>query len=149
MVRLVVSIIVFALAAVAAVTAEKSIEELKKELSSADLNKQHKLYAELARQQVEVANDLYTAGDVAQAEAAVNEVVAYAEKAREIGLKSGKKLKKTEITLRKASRRLADVGRTLSVEYRPHVEAAVARLDDVRSELLEKMFGLKKSKEKP
>lgn len=149
MLRLVISIIVFALAAVATAAAEKSIAELKKELSSADLNKQHKLYAELARQQVEVANDLYTAGDVPQAEAAVNEIVAYAEKARETGLKSGKKLKKTEITLRKTSRRLADVGRTLSVEYRPHVEAAVERLDDVRSELLEKMFGLKKAKEKP
>jgi hypothetical protein len=148
MLRLAASIIAVALLAVPASPVEKSVEELKKELASADPNQQHGLYAELARRQVEIANDLYTAGNVPEAEAAVNQVVAYADKARDTGLKSGSKLKKTEIALRKTSRRLADVGRTLSVEYRPHVEAAVEHLEDVRRALLEKMFGLKNPKEK-
>jgi hypothetical protein len=110
---------------------------------------QDKLFAQVSRRAVEVANNYYTAGKVPEAQAAVQDVVSYAEKARTAAQSSGKNLKQTEIELREAARRLEQVRRSLALEDRPYVEAAVNRVEQVRKDLLDQMFGLKpKDKEK-
>lgn len=96
--------------------------------------------ADVARREVEIANQYYTTGDVPKAEEAVKLAVTYSERALEAGKRTHKKLKETDITLRKSSRRLADVGQTLAFEDKPLVKQAVEKIEQIRSELLTLMF---------
>jgi predicted MarR family transcription regulator len=101
------------------------------------------LSLEYAHQQLEEANTLYTQGDVEKAEAAVQEVVDYSHKAADAASSSGKRLKQTEIDLRKLEHRMRDIGQSLNIDDRPPVEKAVRELEQVRSDLLARMFGPK------
>ena len=101
------------------------------------------LSLEYAHQQLEEANTLYTQGDVEKAEAAVREVVDYSHKAADAASTSGKRLKQTEIELRKLEHRMRDIGQSLNIDDRPPVEKAVQELEDVRADLLARMFGAK------
>lgn len=96
--------------------------------------------ADVARREVEIANQYYTNGEVPKAEEAVKMAVSYSHKALEAGKRTHKKLKETDITLRKTSRRLADVGQTLAFEDKPVVKDAVEKIEEIRSELLNIMF---------
>jgi len=101
------------------------------------------LSLEYAHQQLEEANTLYTQGDVEKAEAAVQEVVDYSHKAADAASTSGKRLKQTEIDLRKLEHRMRDIGQSLNIDDRPPVEKAVQELEQVRADLLARMFGPK------
>jgi predicted MarR family transcription regulator len=101
------------------------------------------LSLEYAHQQLEDANALYTQGDVEKAEAAIREVVDYSHKAADAASTSGKRLKQTEIDLRKLEHRMRDIGQSLNIDDRPPVEKAVQELEQVRADLLARMFGEK------
>ena len=121
---------------------------LKSRAAAAKVTDQDKIYAQLAMSAAAVANDHYTAGDVNKAQATIDEAVSYAEKARDAALHTNKNLKQTEITLRETSRRLEDLRRTLALEDRPYVETAINRIENVRKDLLDQMFGLKPKEKK-
>src|SRR5437773_6503524 len=75
---------------------------------------QPRLYAEVVRRQIEVANNYYAAGQVDKAQAVIEEIVDLTGKCIEAAQKNHSKLKDTELTLYKAGRRLEDVRRSLS-----------------------------------
>lgn len=136
------------LCAVAPALAEDDIAKLKAKAEAANGGKQAELYAKLAEKQALVVSDRYANGDADGGKAAVEELLTYANKARDIARDTRKKVKKTEITLRKAARRLEDVSRAVSVDDRPAVEDAIEKLERIRRELLGVMFGLEEEKEK-
>lgn len=113
------------------------LDELIAKVEKTEEHNRSKLYSEIARELTEVANQQYTDGDPEKALATVKDVVTYAEKASAAAKLKNKKLKDTEITLRKTARRLEEVERTLAIEYRPPVNAAVEKLDAIRKDLLE------------
>ena len=135
-------------ATVIATDHQEQYAALKTRAATAKSSDQDKIYAQLALNGTEVANDQYTAGEVAKAQVTIDEVASYAEKAGGAALESNKNLKQTEITLRQTSRRLEEVRRSLALEDRPQVETAINRVENVRKQLLEQMFGLKKKTEK-
>jgi exonuclease VII small subunit len=98
---------------------------------------------EYARQELEYANTLYTDGDVEKGEAAVNESLTYAKRAADASAAANKRLKQTEIDLRKLQHRMRDIGQSLNIDDRPPVEKAVQELEQLRADLLAKMFGEK------
>lgn len=113
---------------------------------------QPRLYAEVVRRQVEVANDLYTAGEVEKAEATINEIVSFADKCLESAqARKGRNLKSTELTLYKAGRRLEEVRRSLNFDDQPKVKTAVDAIEKARRGLLAIMFTKKdkKTEDKP
>ena len=83
-----------------------------------------------------------------QAAAAVDDVVAYSEKARDNATQTKKHLKNVEIDVRKMAEKLRDIKRTLAFEDQLPVERAIRRLEDVRTALLQEMFAKDKKKEK-
>jgi hypothetical protein len=99
--------------------------------------------ADVARREVEIANQYYTTGDVQKAVDAVNLAVSYSQKALEAAKRTHKKLKETDLTLRKTSRRLSDVGQTLAFEDKPVVKDAVDKIEQARSQILALMFAPK------
>lgn len=126
-----------------AVSKTESPADLKTRADNAHGGEEAKLCIEYAQAELEHANDLFTQGDVDQAQSAVNSVMEYVRKGSTAAKSSGKRLKQTEIELRKLEHRMRDIGQSLSIDDRPPVDKAVQDLEDVRADLLARMFGQK------
>jgi len=139
--RLIISA-VFGLAAAGLALAAKelTLPELKAKADAAPLEDRPQLYVEIAERQLAAAGESYRAGGAEQARAAVDDVVFYAGKARDASIQTGKKLKNTEISVRKMAAKLRDLRRTLSFDDQAPVQAAADQLESMRSELLAHMF---------
>jgi hypothetical protein len=138
--RVVVCVLLFSLLGQAA---DQTPAELKARADSAQGSERVVLSLEYAHRELEQANTLYTDGDVEKAEAAIQEVVAYSRAATVTATTANKRLKQTEIELRKLQHRMRDIGESLNIDDRPPVEKAVQELEQLRANLLAKMFGPK------
>ena len=125
------------------------VEELKAKAERASGGRQAVLYAELAQSLVEVADRQFTDSLPDQGQATVQEVLKYATMARDISIRTRKKMKDTETHLRQAERRLEAVRRTLSVVDRPPLEQVEKQIEKFRKDLLNAMFGPPKKEKKP
>jgi hypothetical protein len=140
---------VFLLTSMAMATVDPLLQ-LKARADAAHGADQAKLCLEYARRIMEDADSLYTKGDVDKAQSEIGEVVEYARKAADAASASGKHLKQTEIDLRKLGKRMHDIAATLSIDDRPPLTKAVDDIEEIRTDLLVKMFGPQaEPKEKP
>jgi hypothetical protein len=128
--------------------AQRNIEQMKGAAERASGGQQAKLYAELARELVGVADQQFSQGEVQQAHATVQDVVLYSSRARDSSVKSHGKIKDTEIILRETQRKLEALKRTLALEDRPAVETAEKKVEQFRQDLLDAMFSPKKKEGK-
>jgi hypothetical protein len=124
-----------------ATAGEQKSAELKARADAAHGANQAKLCLEYAEVQLENSNQLFTDGDVDKAMQQVQEVVAYSQKGAAAASSSGKLLKETEIKLRKLAERMHDIGESLSFEDRQPVRDAVQVLQQIRSDLMVRMWG--------
>jgi hypothetical protein len=134
------TILFLLLLAVGASADHKDLEKLKAEAAKAQGAERGKLYAELAEELVDVANQQFTAGDSVKGQATVQEILQYALQAHDLVLGAQSNRKEVEIRLRRAQRRLEDVKRTLASEDRPPLDAVEKKLADLRQDLLNAMF---------
>lgn len=144
--RSIILAILFASSLVAFARKDETLPELITRADSAKLEDRPHLYTEIAQRQVKAADQLYSAGKPEEARAAVRDVVEYSDKASDAATQSGKKLKDTEIAVRKMVARLRDIKRTLAFEDQAPIEEAVNHLEQVRTQLLSQMFGKKENK---
>lgn len=144
--RVIILTILLATSIAALARKEESLEQLIARAESARAEDRPVLYVEIAQRQLEAADQSFTAGKVEAADTAINDVVTYSDKARDTAISSGKKLKHTEIAVRKMAARLRDIKRNLVFEDQAPVEAAIDHLEQVRTELLAHMFGKKGEK---
>jgi hypothetical protein len=72
--------------------------------------------------------------------AALTDVVAYAELARDYSIQSHKYQKQTEIGVRGMTRKLTALEHSLGQEDQPPIKDALSRLERVRDDLLASMF---------
>jgi hypothetical protein len=112
--------------------------------NSASIDQQVHLYTEIAELEVRSADELYSSDSISKAHAAVDDAVAYAEKASKAAVESGKRLKDTEIAMRKMSLKLRDMKRKLSLEDQVPLQQAADHLENLRTSLLDQMFRNKK-----
>ncbi len=117
--------------------------DLKARADAAQGGERVSLSLDYAHQQLELANKLYSEGDVEKAETAIGEVLTYSQRATSAATSANKKLKQTEIDLRKLEHRMRDIGQSLSIDDRPPVEKTVQEIEEMRADLLAKMFGEK------
>jgi hypothetical protein len=117
--------------------------DLKARADAAQGSEKVTLSLEYAHQELEHANSLYTEGDVEKAESAIQEVLTYSRQAEATAAGANKRLKQTEIELRKIEHRMRDIGASLNIDDRPPVEKAVQELEQLRANLLARMFGEK------
>lgn len=125
---------------IVAAAREETLDELKARAESARPEDRAPLCIQIAHLQLRNADKLYNEGNVEQARAAVDDIVTYSEKASESATQSRKHLKNVEIAVRKMADKLRDIRRTLNLEDQPPVDAAVKRLEDIRTTLLDAMF---------
>jgi hypothetical protein len=129
------------LAAVIAAAATQSSDQLKAKADAAHGADQAKLCLEYARLELEHSNALFTEGDVDKAQAQIQQVVAYSRKGADAASASGRELKQTEIKLRKLAERMHDIAATLAFEDREPVHQAIDQLEQIRSDLMVRMWG--------
>lgn len=120
--------------------AQRSIDGLKEEADKASGGHQAKLCSDLAQTLVGVADQQFTDGNADQGLATVQDILKYAQKARDAAVKSHDQLKQTEIRLRETQRRLNSLKRTLSVDDRPPVDTVEKNIEQFRQDLLDAMF---------
>jgi len=124
-----------------ALAGTQTSDELKAKADAAHGAEQAKLCLEYARMQLESSNALFTDGQVDRAMTQIQEVVAYSRKAADAASTSGKQLKETEIKLRKLAERMHDIAQTLAFEDRAPVHQAVEAIEQIRSDLMVRMWG--------
>jgi len=145
--RLASFLFLFALAATC-VAREETVADLKARLERARPDDRPQICVRIAQLQLHTADKLYTEGHVEDARAAVEDVTAYFEKARDAAVANRSHLKNVEIDARKASERLRDIKRTLAFEDQAPVDQAIHRIEDIRTSLLNAMFADKKKGQK-
>jgi HAMP domain-containing protein len=146
--RLALYLLLLALGSAYGAAKDATVAELKARLERARAEDRPDLCMQIARRELRNADTLYKDGNVGQAAAAVDDIVTYAEKARDAATQTRKHLKNIEIDVRKIAERLRDIKRTLAFEDQLPVERAVRRLEDIRTALLQEMFAKDKKKEK-
>lgn len=119
----------------------ENLAELRERADNAHGGEQAKLCMEYAHAELEDANELFTKGDVEQAQAAVASVMEYVRKGAKAATSSGKRLKQTEIELRKLEHRMKDIGQSLNIDDRPPVLKNVDEIEQIRAGLLTAMWG--------
>ena len=119
---------------------EPTVEELKGRLSAAGAGDKPHLCVQIAQKQLAEADSLYAAGEVEKAQAAVSDVVAFSEMARDYSIQSHKYQKQAEIAVRTMVRKLADLKHVVTHEDQPALDSAISRLQRVRDDLLSSMF---------
>lgn len=147
MMRWPISILLFAVLFATAGLAgkEETLEQLIARAESANPQDRAVVYLHIARRQADAADKFYEGGNIEAGSSAVADVVMYSGKASDTAISSGKRLKDTEITLRKMAERFRDLKRNLAFEDQPPVQQAIDRMEKMRTDLLTAMFGKKKA----
>jgi len=96
--------------------------------------------AELVRELVEEFDFRMSATKLEAAQQALTDIGTYADKARDGAKNTHHKLKQAELTLHKASRRLADIAQSSAVENRAAIMAIVKRIEAADDEVLNQLF---------
>jgi hypothetical protein len=126
--------------AMAADSHDASVAELKARLASAAIAQRPRLCVQIAQKQLDATGRLYAVNDFEKAQAALTDVTAYAELARDYAIQSHKHEKETEISVRGMMRKLNGMLHALSHDDQGPVRDALNRLQQVRDDLLKSMF---------
>jgi hypothetical protein len=119
---------------------EPTVEELKGRLAHTSIADRPPLCIHISERQLDAADRFYVAGDSDKAQAALADVVAFSELARDYAIQSHKHEKQSEIAIRKMARKLADLKHTVSHEDQEQIQNTIDRLQRVRDDLLLAMF---------
>lgn len=96
--------------------------------------------ADAVRELVEQFNNQMNAGQLQPAQKTLDDIGAYADKARDAAKNSHHKLKQAELTLHKSARRLADIAQSLAVENRQAIMLVVNRIEAADDYILNQVF---------
>jgi hypothetical protein len=122
---------------------QDSLQQLMAKADAASAKQQPDLCMEVAEREAKVASDAYKDNKSDEGRESLQQIVKYADKGHSSALQSGKRLKHTEIKLRQIAGRLRDLKSNVDVDDQPLVQAAVDKLEDFRTEILNSMFGSK------
>ena len=134
--------IVLLMAVALGATADKkdTLEQLKARAETTAGKHQIELMTEIAERQLKATDEAYAAGNVDQAQAALADVLDYGVRAAKEATDTGKRMKQTEIALRKIADRLEGIAKSVDVDLRPPVADAARKLEAARNDLLFRMF---------
>ena len=125
---------------------ELTLQELKDRITGASVGERPALCVEVAERQLDAADKLYAGDDVDKAQAALADVAAFSEQARDYAIQSHKREKQSEIAVRKMARKLESLKHSVSREDQKAIQETIDHLQRVRDDLLAAMFpnGVKK-----
>src|SRR5215510_1942296 len=98
-------------------------EILRAQARGANGGDRARIYMELAFRDVELANKEFDSGTFEQAQKLIQQGVRDAQAAADAAIRSGNRLKNTEMEMHRLARRLNDIEQSLGVDDRPPVKA--------------------------
>ncbi len=116
------------------------VEQLKAKLASTSLGDRPHLCVQIAEKQLAEADKEYAASEFEKGQAALTDVVAYSELARDYAIQTRKYQKQSEIAVRTMTRKLTELMHSLGHDDQVPVQDAINRLQRVRDDLLMAMF---------
>ena len=119
---------------------QDTIDALQLRISQAEPREQCYLYAELVHQMTEFSVRQYSAGDVDKASALLHKVQEFARKIHLSVNDGDKRLKNTEILLRRSAFRLNEMLHSSSYEDRPLVAQTLAQVNQADSAAMMQVF---------
>jgi hypothetical protein len=119
---------------------EPTVEDLKARLPSLSVGDRPHVCVQIAQRQLTAADRLYEDAEVEKGQAALVDVVAYSELARDYAIQSHKYQKQSEIAVRTMTRRLGEIMHLVGRDDQAPVRDAINRLQRVRDDLLKAMF---------
>jgi hypothetical protein len=119
---------------------EVSLDDLKERVANASIADRPPLCLQIAERQIGATGRFYDLGDAEQAKAALTDVVAFSELARDYAIQSHKHEKNSEIAIRKMIRKLTDLKHRVVHEDQEQVQSTMDRLQRIRDDLLVAMF---------
>jgi hypothetical protein len=119
---------------------EPTVDELKARLSSLSIGDRPHLCVQIAKKQLAEADKFYAAAEVEKGQAALVDVVAFSELARDYAIQSHKYQKQSEIAVRVMARKLTEILHSLGNDEQAPVRDAINRMQRVRDDLLKAMF---------
>jgi hypothetical protein len=119
---------------------EPTVEDLKAKVPSVSVGDRPHLCLQIAQRQLTAADKLYADSDVEKGQAALVDVIAYSELARDYAIQSHKYQKQSEIAVRSMTRRLGEILHLVGHDDQAPVRDAINRLQRVRDDLLKAMF---------
>jgi hypothetical protein len=122
---------------------QENVDQLKQRIEHSSPADQVRFCLHVAQAQLQHVDDLYKAGDTANARRALQDVETYAVRAANTSAQSGKHMKDAEIAVRKISERLNNIARDADFDERPPIKASIAKIDNAHDKLLAKMFSKK------
>lgn len=135
-----VALLVLVTSVTAALSNEPTVEELKARLASTSIGDRPHLCVQIAHRQLMEADQFYAAAEVEKGQAALVDVVAYSELARDYAIQSHKYQKQSEIAVRAMTRKLTELMHSIGHDDQAPVQDAINRLQRVRDDLLKAMF---------
>jgi hypothetical protein len=117
-----------------------TVDQMKAKLASTSTGDKPHLCVQIAQRQMTETSKLYAAAEDEKAQAAMTDVVAFSELARDYSIQSHKYQKQTEIAVREMTRKLVEIMNTLGHDDQAPVKDAVTRMQRVRDDLLMAMF---------
>jgi len=119
---------------------EPTVDELKARLASANIPDRPHICVQIAQRQMAETTRLYAAADDEKAQAALTDVLAFSELARDYAIQSHKYQKQSEIAVREMIRKLTELTHTLGRDEQAPIRDALTRMERVRDDLLLAMF---------
>ncbi len=119
---------------------ERPLQELRAEAAKASPKDQPKLYVEIAQRELKDIEALYKEGDSEKGKQALEQLTADCESAAKASKTIRKRMKQTEISLRQIGERMNDLQRSAAFDDRPPLKAALDRIEQARTTLLDAMF---------
>jgi hypothetical protein len=144
--RVTLFMLVAAISLAAFARTDETLQQMIARADAAPPGDRPALYIHIAREQEDAADKAYQAGNSDAGNAALNDVVTYAGKATDSATSTGKRLKDTEIAVRKMAEKFHDVKHNLPFDDQAPVQEAIDKLEKMRTEMLSAMFGKKGNK---
>lgn len=138
--RLTLAMVLLISAVSLAIAGSNSVQDLKDRVELAPVKDRPGLCMEIVEKQLKSADQLYLDGKPEQARAAVADIVHYSDVAKASAITSGKKIKNTEISLRKIAGKLRDIERVAGADQQASINQAADHLEDLRTELINQVF---------
>jgi hypothetical protein len=139
------SILIFLVTAglVCSARQEDSLPQLMAKADAASSGQQADLCMEVAERELKLTIEAYKASKEEEGRASLQQIVKYSDKAHSAAIRSGKRLKHTEIKMRQIAGHLRDLKFNADVDDQPLVQAVVDKLEEFRTQILKSMFGSK------
>jgi hypothetical protein len=145
--RALFSILVILLASLS-LQAQLTIDQLRARMQQSSGGNKAKFAMQIAAMRVEQASTEFNAGQSDKGHDLIREATELVRVAGDASLEANKKVKDTEISVRKLERRLQEIHRSVSFDDQDEIDESLKMISVVRNQLLDRMFSLDKEDKK-